>query len=56
MTCLLIVFGTYLWEVAGAVTDQQTCLSASTVTDNNELLGVGWRLGNGRVARVGGSI
>lgn len=54
MTCTCS--GAYLWEVAGAVADQQTCLAASTVADNNELLGVGRGLGDGGVARVGGSI
>jgi hypothetical protein len=29
---------TYLWKVAGAVADQQTCLAASTVTDHHQLL------------------
>ena len=30
--------GAYLWEVAGAIADQQTCLSAATVADDDELL------------------
>jgi hypothetical protein len=46
----------YLWKVAGAVADEQTCLSAAAVADDDELLGVGGRLSDGRVARVGGAI
>jgi hypothetical protein len=46
----------YLWEVAGTVADQKTCLAASAIADDDELLRVRGRLGDGRVSRVGGSI
>ena len=46
----------YLWEVAGAVADQQTCLAAAAIADDNQLLGVGRGLGDGGVARVGGAV
>jgi hypothetical protein len=29
----------YLWKVAGAVADQQTCLAAPAIADDDELLG-----------------
>jgi hypothetical protein len=46
----------YLWEVAGTVADQKTCLAASTIANNNELLRVRGRLSDGRVSCVGGTI
>lgn len=47
------VWWTDLWEVAGAVADQQTCLAAPAVADDDELLRVRGRLGDGCVACVG---
>src|SRR5690349_314025 len=42
----------YLWEVAGAVADEQTCLATAAVADDNKLLGVGRRLRDGGVVCV----
>ena len=44
MTCTCS--GAYLWEVAGAVADQQTCLAATAITDNDKLLRELRRLGD----------
>lgn len=44
---------THLWEVALAVADEQASLAAASITDNDDLLGVGGRLGymgGGRLA------
>jgi hypothetical protein len=39
----------YLWEVAGAVADQQTCLSAAAIADDDQLFREARRLGDVRV-------
>lgn len=39
--------GAHLWEISLAVADEKTGLAAATVTDDNDLLGVGWALGHG---------
>jgi hypothetical protein len=46
----------YLWEVARAVANQQTCLAAAAVADDDELLRVRRRLSEGGVACVGGAV
>lgn len=42
--------------MAGAIADEQACLAATTIADNNELLGVGGWLCDGCVAGICGSI
>jgi hypothetical protein len=39
----------YLWKVAGAVADQQTCLSAAAIADDDQLFRKARRLGDVRV-------
>jgi hypothetical protein len=46
----------YLWKVAGAVADQQTCLAASTVANDHQLLRVRRGLCDGGITCVGGAI
>lgn len=36
----------YLGKIALAIADQQTCLAASSISDNHNLLGVRWSLGD----------
>lgn len=36
----------YLWKVALAVAYQQTCLAAATISDHDNLFGVGRRVGD----------
>lgn len=38
------LMATHLREIALAVADEQTCLAATSITDNNNLLGVCGRL------------
>lgn len=47
---------TDLREVAGAVADQKACLAATAVADDDQLLGIGGRLGDGRVSCGSGGI
>lgn len=42
----------YLWKVALAVADEQARLAAAAVTDDDNLLGVGGRLGEVRRSRL----
>lgn len=44
-----VAVSAHLWEVAGAVADQQTCLPASAITHDDQLLGEGGRFGDGGV-------
>ena len=46
----------YLWEVARAVANEQTGLSAAAIANDDEFLGVGGGLGDGGVAGVGGAV
>ena len=48
--------GTYLGEVACAIADQQARLAAAAIADDDQLLGVGGRLGDGRVPGGSGGI
>lgn len=51
--------GSYLWEVALRVADQQTRLSAAAIADDDELLAVLWRgrdVGSGARGGVDGVV
>lgn len=37
---------TYLGKIALAITDQEACLATATITNNNDLLGVGGWFGS----------
>lgn len=53
MMLSMLLERTHLWEVALAVTDEQAGLATASIADNNDLLGVGGRLGymgGGRLA------